>query len=425
MHVPRGRPVHENLSTSYVNLAALLAELQVNEFTGYVSVNFWNYEGYVFLDGGHLINAYEQSDGTLKRGREAIDSILSRSQARGGAVSFFIHPDDVVRALAGIINGEIVYRELASEFTHLERLVEKLKKAPDSTWYIEVALERDTGAGVIYIIKGQAEAVASIRETPESGDLHTTCGQEGLAVLFSQVNTYGGTFNVYRALGTTSLIASPPNSAAQNSAVQVAAPATAPVLVLPAQASLAMVATASLSSGSPRLINGTVAPDPHQEPQIVDALEEEEPPANPTLDTPGSPVTLTNEQYSELVNLMGEVIAAVERGTAEVVRESDFRMVLREAFIHAAEHYPFLDPFAGEFEYSSGEIVFLGAARPADFVVGLSQALRWTVDDLVKRVPEANLRGRVEAMLNALQQNRQTDFEKFGLEVALEEILGH
>jgi len=40
MHIPKGKPVHENLKTSYVNTTALLADLQIISFTGYLQVLF-------------------------------------------------------------------------------------------------------------------------------------------------------------------------------------------------------------------------------------------------------------------------------------------------------------------------------------------------------------------------------------------------
>lgn len=418
MHVPRGRPIHENLSTSYVNLAALLAELQISEFTGYVSMNFWNYEGYVFLDNGQLINAYERAEALTKRGREAVDSILSRSQARGGAISFFHHPETVIRALAGIINGEVVYRELASEFTHLERLVDKLKKSPEVIWYVEVLLDREAGAGVIYIIDGKAEAVVSIRESAESNVLRTATGPEGLTVLVAQVNSGGGVFNVYRDAGTTSTPGAP-GVGYHQPLPQLTAGGGGSSSLLPA------VSTASVTAiSSTRATSSRMETEPATDSLVV-ALEDDDRDASPVEEVHGSPVSLTTEQYSELVGLMGDVMAAVERGIVDVVRETDFRLAFREAAIRAAEHYPFLDPFAGEFEYTAGEIVFLGAARPVDFVVGLSQALRWTLDDLSRRVTDVDLEARVEATLKNLQRNRREDFEKFGLESAIEAILGH
>ncbi|MBI4749837.1 MAG: hypothetical protein HY774_15225 [Acidobacteria bacterium] len=419
MHVPRGRPIHENLSTSYVNLAALLAELQISEFTGYVSMNFWNYEGYVFLDNGQLINAYERAETVIKRGREAVDSILSRSQARGGAISFFHHPEPVIRALAGIINGEVVYRELASEFTHLERLVDKLKKTPEVIWYVEVLLDREAGAGVIYIIDGKAEAVVSIRENAESNVLRTATGSEGLAVLVAQVNSVGGVFHVYRDAGTASAPSSPATGYHQPVPQLTAGSSSTSNPLLPGVSTANVTAISSVRATSSR-----AEMEPATDSLVV-ALEDDDVDPSAVEEVHGSPVSLTTEQYSELVGLMGDVMAAVERGIVDIVREPDFRLAFREAAIRAAEHYPFLDPFAGEFEYTAGEIVFLGSARPVDFVVGLSQSLRWTLDDLSRRFTDVDLEARVEATLKNLQRNRREDFEKFGLESAIEAILGH
>src|SRR5687767_7520118 len=98
MHVPKGRPVHEGLSTSYVNVGALLADLQVNNFTGYVLVGFRGYESYVLIDSGAIIGAIEQSDGSNRTGTDAINGLLVRSEQPAGAVSIYAHPSSVTQA---------------------------------------------------------------------------------------------------------------------------------------------------------------------------------------------------------------------------------------------------------------------------------------------------------------------------------------
>jgi hypothetical protein len=120
---------------------------------------------------------------------------------------------------------------------------------------------------------------------------------------------------------------------------------------------------------------------------------------------------------------MGEVVHAVETGVTDALQRADFVPSFREALINVAPHYPFLDPFAAEFEYANGVATFRGKARPADFVVGLAQALRLTIADLARRAPEAHLRRHVETALRALRQRRRVEFERYGLEIATEEIL--
>lgn len=408
MIVPRGKPVHENLSTSYVNVAALLAELQVNEFTGYVSVEFWGYTGYVFLSRGQIVNAYEATETGVQRERQALDSLLSRSQARNGKVGFFQHPEEVIQAMTGIINGEPVYRDLSSDFTNLEKLVEKLIKT-GHVWYIEVLFEQEQGGGIIYILDGQAEAVVSLAPAA-GGECLTALGKEGLALIYDRVSQ-GATFHVYRGTGAPTASISVTKAAAAPPAGPSPVGRTSPVAVEEA--------------APPTLRVSEVHPLANTSPVVDTVLVED------IADSDDSPLELedesirplTREQYAELVSLMGEVVHAVETGVTDALQRADFVPSFREALINVAPHYPFLDPFAAEFEYANGVATFRGKARPADFVVGLAQALRLTIADLARRAPEAHLRRHVETALRALRQRRRVEFERYGLEIATEEIL--
>lgn len=429
MIVPRGKPVHENLSTSYVNVAALLADLQVNEFTGYVSVGFWNYDGYIFLSHGQIINAWESADGNVKREREALDGVLTRSQARSGAVGFYQHPDAVILAIGGIIDGEPVHRDLSSDFTNLEKLVERLCKATEAAWYVEVQLERSFGGGIIYIVGGKAEGVASIRESENTDIYRTAIGKDGLALIYEKTSAIGGTFNVYKS---TDAEAPPTPVAPTPTAVAPPAilpPAPAPVTPFPTPLREVPPAADRIDEAPPTQrnpevrITGYTTPATQMEPVVDTVLVEDSEEDSPLeLDDDGA-TSLTQEQYSQLIGLMGEVVAAVENGAVETSRRQDFSMSFREALIRMAEHYPFLDPFAAEFEYTGGEVTFRGKARPADFVVGLAQALRLTVVDLDKRLPETGVRPRVESALRELRLRRKVDFDRYGLEIATNEIL--
>src|SRR5215831_10220769 len=119
MHVPRGKLVHENLSTTFVNVAAMLTELRLSGFTGYVNVVFTNYDSYVFFNGGRIVNALEQTEDSWKTNIDAVDSMLVKAKHRGGTVSVYDHPPTVISAIAGAIDGEPVYQGLTSDFTNL------------------------------------------------------------------------------------------------------------------------------------------------------------------------------------------------------------------------------------------------------------------------------------------------------------------
>src|SRR5256886_4701577 len=140
MHVPKGKPVHENLKTSYVNTPALLADLQITGFTGYLQLSLPYASGYVFLNDGLILNAIDEGAERSRRGAEAIDSLLLRASSPDGLIYVYTHAGWVIEAIAGRIDGEAIYQRLESEFTDLKRLTDKLSREGESRCYIEAEL---------------------------------------------------------------------------------------------------------------------------------------------------------------------------------------------------------------------------------------------------------------------------------------------
>ena len=61
MILPKGEAVYENLRTSFVDLNSFLLSLKEDDFTGYVQLSFWDYEGILFLEAGEIVNATEEA----------------------------------------------------------------------------------------------------------------------------------------------------------------------------------------------------------------------------------------------------------------------------------------------------------------------------------------------------------------------------
>lgn len=358
MRVPKGRPVHENLGTSYVKVGALLADLQVREFTGYVHIGLRGYDAYVFIDGGQIVGAVEQTETAARSGSEAVDGLLVRSEQRDGTVSIYEHGAATVQAIAGIFDGTPVYRELSSDFTDLDKLVRKLALDRESVWYVEVVATEELGVGVIHIHDGRPDGVYSPLDSP------TLHGAEAIAAMLAVAGSSGATFNVY---------ATP------------AGPAVSPV--------------AETAEESPRL---TVVP-----------VVETAPPPRPAP----PPVSEDVDATAPLVMLMSEVIATVEAAVTAREGAGTFAIELRSGLLEVADRYPFLDPFAAEFEYHAGEIVFLGAVDPEELAVGLGEALHIAVSALERRdaADGERLRRRVAEALAALYEERREEFDAFGL----------
>jgi hypothetical protein len=87
----KSRPVHENLDTAYVNLAALLRYLRQREFNGRVHIELDEYDADVFLNaaGQPRVRETDHATGRQAEGDDALQRLLVRSQQPGGLVSVY------------------------------------------------------------------------------------------------------------------------------------------------------------------------------------------------------------------------------------------------------------------------------------------------------------------------------------------------
>jgi hypothetical protein len=87
----RGRALHENLDTAYVNLAALLRYLQQRDFNGRVHVELDEYDGDIYLTAREAVRARERDHVTGREdvGQSALQRILVRASEPGGRVSVY------------------------------------------------------------------------------------------------------------------------------------------------------------------------------------------------------------------------------------------------------------------------------------------------------------------------------------------------
>ena len=83
--------VHQNLDTTYVNLAALLRYLQQRNFAGRVHVELIEYGADVYLNAQDAprVREFNHATGQEAEGEEALERLLIRSIESGGLVSVF------------------------------------------------------------------------------------------------------------------------------------------------------------------------------------------------------------------------------------------------------------------------------------------------------------------------------------------------
>jgi len=125
-----------------------------------------------------------------------------------------------------------------------------------------------------------------------------------------------------------------------------------------------------------------------------------------------------------VLQLSGEVIAAVERGVAAGSNEN-FAAHFRAARREIADDYPFLVSLGSCVEYADGEARLRRGTDVGKFVAGTSEALRRVVEGVAATGERARVvRREVARELAALAERRPRALKRFGFAPQLERIAG-
>ena len=89
------------------------------------------------------------------------------------------------------------------------------------------------------------------------------------------------------------------------------------------------------------------------------------------------------KQASTRHRALEELIFALEEIVSEMkIRNIEFKNQLKKKFIEKADTYSFLDPFAAEFEYDNGKIVFTGSVSDKELAQGVVESIRELAEEL-------------------------------------------
>ena len=336
MIYPQGKIIYENLNTSFTNLEELLLGLKSERHTGFVRISYWDYDGALFIDNGKLINAVAERGGKRSAGLDAVSGIMEKSKQKDGTISVHSLPTELVTLLASAANGEVIHKDLSTEFTNLAGLLEKLR-ADKHTGSVEVILQGDNGIGVVFLQDG--DAVASIISM--NGESYS--GADMLPKIIEKASTHGAIFNVYRAN-----------------------------------------LSASIAEGA----------------EVMAGFE-----------------------LPLLLELWGDILASVERITDGSSKKGEFVKTFNQVRLQYAEEYPFLDPFAAEFDYLEGHIE-LRNTSVRQLNAGLAECLTTTIKTLDEQNPKTELMGRLKDELALLKESRGEAITKFKLDSILPDLLG-
>ncbi len=192
MTLPRGKIVYENLNTSFTNFEELLADLKTNQVTGAVHILLWEAEGILLLDNGSIVHAVELSEKSRKLAQDAVKSLLQKVTGKNGTISVYRFPAEVVTLLAETSNSEVIYKNLSSDFTQLEMLLNKLKDE-SHTGFVEIVTPENKHLATVFIQQGESQdCIVSQNDAVVAEPLD-------LPQLVARVNQQGAVFNVFKS----------------------------------------------------------------------------------------------------------------------------------------------------------------------------------------------------------------------------------
>jgi hypothetical protein len=435
MFIPRGKAIHETLATSYVLVDALVVDLCQGGFSGIVELKLHDLDAYIIIACGKVAAVIESTGEGRSHNTTSLNDLAERSRRERGRVSVFSYSVETAITVAGRATASPLYTRLSTEFADLEKMISKLSRERDRQWFVEIRTESDIEA-LIHLTDRHFRLLASnLEEAVETDD--GFINHPDLRALLEECNRAGGVFDVYFKMADEKLEPVEPIETVDESEdiehIEDAEHISEAVKE-------AKAVYESLELNEPEAdeeVESEPEADDEPAPPVEPAQEEME----VATETAQEDFTLISEQIqvqgtgaledakeamdmAEIKRLMAEIARTIEESTRGVEQRDNFSMYLRAGQLKVADTYPFLDPFGAEFEYLSGEIVFIGKARPSEFVEGLTEALKLAVEALTQVSSQsARLKARISDDLKWLLDRHELEMRQYDLDQSIAKII--
>ena len=357
MMFPKGEVRHQNLLTAYTDVSALLTALKSEGFSGIVEIEFPEKGGAIFIDSGEVLNAEIKGKGDEERkiGQEAIQAFLTFSNQKNGVLNVYQLLPEHVALVTSHLQYEVLFKELSTDYTRLDRLLLKLKEDKHDG-FIEVLTKEKKALGVLFVEGGDLVEMFTL---PESGP--SAFGRKSIPVFVENVSKQGGAIlNVCKSWSKT------PKK------------------------------EKSVPEGKPALEGKPVSE------------------SKPILEN--KPLAGGKEGLKEIIPILQETLSSVERLVDGASRNGTFIGTFKKCLIEKAETFSFLDPFAGEFEYQDGVIRFSGEVGEKEFAKGILECLGTTLMLLEKELPKNKMLSlKLGAQIRSSLESHSDTLRRLGL----------
>jgi hypothetical protein len=139
---------------------------------------------------------------------------------------------------------------------------------------------------------------------------------------------------------------------------------------------------------------------------------------------PAPPALPAEPRPQEQLGLWQDVLKTLEAGVDTAARPGVFLAAFRRACIELADPFPFLDPFAAEFDYRDGQIRYDGQESVATLHQGLSRCLAHCLRALAAQPGGRDVQGRLAGGVNGLKKRLGGRLAETGLAETLPELFG-
>lgn len=332
--------------------------------------------------------------------------------------------------------GQTLYENLNTSFTNFSELLLDLK-ANGFTGYISVSFWEYEG--ILFLDSGDI-----VNAVEESGGARTT-GQEAVDGITGKINEKDGTISVYalspdvvtmlasvvrsevvhRDLTTdfTSLdqLIAKLQSEEHTGYVEVALKDEKGAGIIFLQDGLAIESILSTNGNAvsgaqvlPRIIetaSSVGAAFNVYRASVAEAFEE-------------SAAVMAGLELPQLLEVWQEIIASVEKTIDVRSAKGHFLNTFKDMLIERADDYPFLDPFAAEFEYKDGQISFHGSSVK-NFSQALGECLTAAISKLAAEPETAgvDLTATIRSELAAVKERHAEAIDKFALAATMPDLL--
>jgi hypothetical protein len=126
----------------------------------------------------------------------------------------------------------------------------------------------------------------------------------------------------------------------------------------------------------------------------------------------------SSEDRKKLILILQELLFKTEKTVDEISQKGKFIEIFKKSLIEKSNEFPFLDPFAGEFKYREGEILFESDAGDKNFAKGLMESLRTTFSSLEEEIPIHKIPyPRIRAEMESSLERHKEVVDRLGLDV--------